>query len=116
MQVMAGPQRWWTVFSKPVRGDVDVTLRPIQAQVKLPAGREGDEVHSPRHCVDVGNLLRNCLERRKRSAELLACADVRCREVQGAREHAVGDRKSTRLNSSHVEISYAVFCLKKKKK
>src|SRR5690625_5218792 len=29
---------------------------------------------------------------------------------------AVGDRKSTRLNSSHVAISYAVFCLKKKKK
>src|SRR5690606_40266134 len=27
-----------------------------------------------------------------------------------------GDRKSTRLNSSHVKISYAVFCLKKKKK
>src|SRR5215469_15232594 len=27
----------------------------------------------------------------------------------------MGDRKSTRLNSSHVEISYAVFCLKKKK-
>src|SRR5690606_41274346 len=26
----------------------------------------------------------------------------------------VGDRKSTRLNSSHVKISYAVFCLKKK--
>src|SRR5256885_9403215 len=28
---------------------------------------------------------------------------------------AVGDRKSTRLNSSHLVISYAVFCLKKKK-
>src|SRR5690606_41687120 len=28
---------------------------------------------------------------------------------------AAGDRKSTRLNSSHVKISYAVFCLKKKK-
>src|SRR5690625_5925252 len=27
----------------------------------------------------------------------------------------LGDRKSTRLNSSHVAISYAVFCLKKKK-
>src|SRR5699024_12694552 len=27
---------------------------------------------------------------------------------------AAGDRKSTRLNSSHVSISYAVFCLKKK--
>src|SRR5438067_9262113 len=32
------------------------------------------------------------------------------------REAAQGDRKSTRLNSSHVSISYAVFCLKKKKK
>src|SRR3712207_7759003 len=29
--------------------------------------------------------------------------------------HAAGDRKSTRLNSSHANISYAVFCLKKKK-
>src|SRR5258708_29008163 len=29
--------------------------------------------------------------------------------------HPVGDRKSTRLNSSHQIISYAVFCLKKKK-
>src|SRR5438034_6940209 len=29
---------------------------------------------------------------------------------------APGDRKSTRLNSSHTVISYAVFCLKKKKK
>src|SRR5436309_7723173 len=29
---------------------------------------------------------------------------------------AAADRKSTRLNSSHVKISYAVFCLKKKKK
>src|SRR5256885_7204672 len=28
----------------------------------------------------------------------------------------IGDRKSTRLNSSHLVISYAVFCLKKKKK
>src|SRR5699024_12400188 len=28
----------------------------------------------------------------------------------------LGDRKSTRLNSSHVSISYAVFCLKKKKR
>src|SRR5205085_9413234 len=30
--------------------------------------------------------------------------------------HAAGDRKSTRLNSSHSQISYAVFCLKKKTK
>src|SRR5690349_23269693 len=32
-----------------------------------------------------------------------------------ARQRGRRDRKSTRLNSSHVEISYAVFCLKKKK-
>src|SRR5690606_41400878 len=36
----------------------------------------------------------------------------RVRRGQGQGE----DRKSTRLNSSHVKISYAVFCLKKKKK
>src|SRR3712207_7987070 len=36
----------------------------------------------------------------------------RLRQVQGA---VGGDRKSTRLNSSHANISYAVFCLKKKK-
>src|SRR2546427_837225 len=30
--------------------------------------------------------------------------------------HTTRDRKSTRLNSSHSQISYAVFCLKKKKK
>src|SRR5438034_3888606 len=32
-----------------------------------------------------------------------------------ADDHSPGDRKSTRLNSSHTVISYAVFCLKKKK-
>src|SRR5688572_32549808 len=35
-----------------------------------------------------------------------------CRQLIGVGE----DRKSTRLNSSHSQISYAVFCLKKKKK
>src|SRR2546422_4411435 len=34
----------------------------------------------------------------------------------GRRADDLGDRKSTRLNSSHGYISYAVFCLKKKKK
>src|SRR2546430_5648413 len=33
-----------------------------------------------------------------------------------SRSRVRGDRKSTRLNSSHSQISYAVFCLKKKKK
>src|SRR5207302_9339848 len=42
----------------------------------------------------------------RRSGDVPACGRARAVE---------GDRKSTRLNSSHVKISYAVFCLKKKK-
>src|SRR5258707_3488293 len=41
-----------------------------------------------------------------------------CRDDVSARlprKHRCQDRKSTRLNSSHANISYAVFCLKKKK-
>src|SRR5438477_6840112 len=41
--------------------------------------------------------------------------DERARLPECGRPHS-GDRKSTRLNSSHMSISYAVFCLKKKKK
>src|SRR5256885_12037182 len=36
-------------------------------------------------------------------------------QITGAEKTAFLDRKSTRLNSSHLVISYAVFCLKKKK-
>src|SRR5688572_31241706 len=42
--------------------------------------------------------------------------DVQHRRAVGTKEEVIGDRKSTRLNSSHSQISYAVFCLKKKKK
>src|SRR5256885_9456449 len=38
----------------------------------------------------------------------------RVRRARGERERRSPDRKSTRLNSSHLVISYAVFCLKKK--
>src|SRR5207253_10560286 len=45
-----------------------------------------------------------------RSRPATSCSSV------GRRGTGCGDRKSTRLNSSHVAISYAVFCLKKKKR
>src|SRR5256885_9437359 len=45
---------------------------------------------------------------------LLLCGVTDRRDVGAQR--AAPDRKSTRLNSSHLVISYAVFCLKKKKK
>src|SRR3989442_6220846 len=49
-------------------------------------------------------------------AQLVVEQCVRTAQVIGRRGAAGGaDRKSTRLNSSHVRISYAVFCLKKKK-
>src|SRR5690625_6256694 len=47
-----------------------------------------------------------------RTPEVLRLADGSDRTGLG---HRTQDRKSTRLNSSHVAISYAVFCLKKKK-
>src|SRR3712207_8002173 len=39
-----------------------------------------------------------------------------CKGCGDGQEQLAEDRKSTRLNSSHANISYAVFCLKKKKK
>src|SRR3712207_6922342 len=52
-----------------------------------------------------------------RNRDRLSCSNVALfaahPEASGAREE---DRKSTRLNSSHANISYAVFCLKKKNK
>src|SRR5690606_42033152 len=54
--------------------------------------------------------------RRPSWASTVACAS-RLISVKACRGRAGRpDRKSTRLNSSHVKISYAVFCLKKKKK
>src|SRR3712207_8985506 len=48
---------------------------------------------------------------------LWVVATVRSEFLSSAPERAgLADRKSTRLNSSHANISYAVFCLKKKKK
>src|SRR3712207_6916559 len=44
------------------------------------------------------------------------CLDVNCADTFEENMRQPLDRKSTRLNSSHANISYAVFCLKKKKK
>src|SRR5688572_32537204 len=42
--------------------------------------------------------------------------ELRCRLCRYRHKRHYADRKSTRLNSSHSQISYAVFCLKKKKR
>src|SRR3712207_7726648 len=48
-------------------------------------------------------------------AVVAAAHGHRALETARAGQLQAGDRKSTRLNSSHANISYAVFCLKKKK-
>src|SRR3712207_8953100 len=59
-----------------------------------------------RHHQAVGAQVRDVRER---------VAPEHCgRETAGTALDLLGDRKSTRLNSSHANISYAVFCLKKK--
>src|SRR5256885_1890886 len=51
---------------------------------------------------------------RSGSREPVAGRSGGLRAVPQRGRHLTGDRKSTRLNSSHLVISYAVFCLKKK--
>src|SRR5688572_31910194 len=51
-----------------------------------------------------------------RPTQTLIGADIACSAGRQRPLHVTVDRKSTRLNSSHSQISYAVFCLKKKKK
>src|SRR5690348_17490113 len=74
----------------------DTVTRPTDEMRRAMAAAEvGDDVYGEDPTV-------NKLE--KRAAEIFG------------KEAALLDRKSTRLNSSHPSISYAVFCLKKKKK
>src|SRR3712207_8945786 len=62
------------------------------------------------HCMARPSMLDDAM------TELLPLvADGALRPVVGGRYPLSADRKSTRLNSSHANISYAVFCLKKKK-
>src|SRR5690606_40722752 len=71
----------------------------------------GDAALRPEHGAPAGR--REGAVRRRRDL-VLAVVRRQDHAVRGERRTTV-DRKSTRLNSSHVKISYAVFCLKKKK-
>src|SRR5690606_40884259 len=62
---------------------------------------------APAHLFESSRRLAGCLS----ASAALQQPKKMCRGDFGDK-----DRKSTRLNSSHVKISYAVFCLKKKKK
>src|SRR5690625_2098459 len=69
-----------------------------------------DEAATILHGVEqVENMDRDTIEYHAEYEDLFFLVESRIGEIIGE------DRKSTRLNSSHVAISYAVFCLKKKK-
>src|SRR5690554_7735408 len=86
-------------------------LRDAQAHQRpgCPAGGVGGAGREDRGS-SAGIKKRRTSQRRRRLKRSRSLAGPRLVEREAER-----DRKSTRLNSSHVRISYAVFCLKKKK-
>src|SRR3712207_6630222 len=77
------------------------------AVVVAPSGRE-----------DIGETYLEIVENVVIHAEVVAALGIVVLDIHAPVAEVVGaeDRKSTRLNSSHANISYAVFCLKKKKR
>src|SRR5690606_41565859 len=91
------------VFSFPTRRAPTSTLFPYTTLFR--STYAGTELHFLGYFVD---------HRLPLLTEFAAtAAERRSRRILGMIER-LADRKSTRLNSSHVKISYAVFCLKKK--
>src|SRR2546426_8638348 len=83
---------------------------PVSRFPSLPALSAADGYRLfPRGCVDPIHLDEKVL-----ATDILIRFGAVRREVPGTKLPRA-DRKSTRLNSSHLVISYAVFCLKKKK-
>src|SRR5438874_7412727 len=73
-------------------------------------------VPTPWYCSDAdGNIAYYLVLYLDASGHARGYVDGWSYNYNGGGPFCTGDRKSTRLNSSHVEISYAVFCLKKKK-
>src|SRR5690349_6073581 len=97
----------WTLQPRPIRSAADMRAYVEQALEELARGQSLPfaVIHGPTGMV-VGSTRYMDIALPHRRLEI------------GATWYtpAYQDRKSTRLNSSHVEISYAVFCLKKKKK
>src|SRR2546430_3630698 len=71
---------------------------------QLPVSRWHEQIGDP-------TLADGILDRLVHNAHRIEMRGDSIRKLKGVK----GDRKSTRLNSSHSQISYAVFCLKKKK-
>src|SRR5690606_20633661 len=94
-----------------------ITSSPATTTTKRTSQRSARRVIVARAPLKASRLVRRCVRVRvdRPSRTRACCGHARARGGGGpppARTRL--DRKSTRLNSSHVKISYAVFCLKKK--
>src|SRR5438874_3027783 len=92
----------------------DLELAELDDFVKRGRAKLGDAEAFIEHDVEFHERIRR-MARSPVLASMLGSVSLLSLESrrQTAQHAAVRDRKSTRLNSSHVEISYAVFCLKK---
>src|SRR5437868_8690554 len=89
------------------------TLFPYTTLFRSGAEKKTIEAIRQEITREVEEFLRVVFEERRKTGRLdLEATEMAMRSAL----HRARDRKSTRLNSSHVSISYAVFCLKKKKK
>src|SRR5690625_6781234 len=95
--------------------------RPIEEQRRCSALRKNQKVSSfsvPESNLCIFFICLKIIVKAITQANILkykVCSKIGINEIATISIMAHIDRKSTRLNSSHVAISYAVFCLKKKK-
>src|SRR5690349_24201558 len=91
-----------------------MNLRP-QRSTLFPTRRSSDLAANPLEAAEAAFVAARRDVRRRGFSRQPAHRARRRSLTRSSVVSSVTDRKSTRLNSSHVEISYAVFCLKKKK-
>src|SRR5690606_40485938 len=89
---------------------------PVQRQFGAEPGLLQAPGHLARHVAAAGQAVgaAGVVEQAPAAAQHPRQLTIELLRVQLAGDAEARDRKSTRLNSSHVKISYAVFCLKKK--
>src|SRR5699024_12019181 len=106
---------------RPRRGE-NTGLTPARAEALTPLPRFGDPLARPDHerADESAEPLRQTDREHIGDVAVLAqryaARDVRDPDPRSIHVHVARDRKSTRLNSSHVSISYDALCLKKKDK
>src|SRR2546426_2612213 len=97
------------MIRRPPRSTLFPYTTLFRSNIHTPRLRRPDALHLSRF----QNAQKFCLQIERHIGDFIQEERAGVRQFEAA--DAVGDRKSTRLNSSHLVISYAVFCLKKKK-